>query len=209
MKRWMLLLLAALLCLSLFGCAAQSLPESEDAIQYDGKTYLPVPLRNDLFYYRSAAPMDEEGEILPFPHEKWGLVSFMEDLYVEESQAEDAADYYADEENYEWSVMIDDVFGDQEKTFSVTVSEQLAEELYQLPELKQEKTMLFEEMQISASLIKADKAKLYSGAVSLAKVDGAWFWRSEVIDADAEGCPEYIQPIPQALAQQIDAALTE
>ncbi|MBQ7090712.1 MAG: hypothetical protein IJN82_06305 [Clostridia bacterium] len=209
MKRWMLLLMAALLCVSLFGCAEEPQAPQGETVEYKGKTYCAMVLPEDIFFYQSAAPMDEVGEVLPFPHEKWELVSFMDELYVEESQAEEAAAYYADRDHYEWTVLIDDVFGDQEKRFAVTVSEDTEEAINQLPDLKQEKTMLFEEMEVSASLIKTDQAKLYSGSISLAKVEGAWYWRSEVIDAEAEGSPEYIQPLPQELAAQIETALAK
>lgn len=207
MKRWMLWLVAVMLGLSLFGCAEQSRPQNNDAIQYEGKTYLPLPLRDDIFFYGNAAPTDEEGAILPFSHEKWDLVAMMGDLYVQEEQAEEAAAYYGSDENYEWSVIVDDFTAEHDPTYPITVSEEDADYLYQMPEMEQDATLLFEAIEVSASLRKASKDGLVGGTISLAYSEGAWYWRSEVIDADAEGTPEYVQPLPQALARQIDAVL--
>lgn len=44
------------------------------------------------------------------------------------------------------------------------------------------------------------------GSLSLALYEGVWYIRTEIIDEDADGRPEYVVALPDELQQQINTA---
>ena len=58
------------------------------------------------------------------------------------------------------------------------------------------------------SIAKISKDSVVRGTLSIAKYDGNWYWKSEVIDESREKdgtWPEYVQPLPESLNEKIKA----
>lgn len=73
-----------------------------------------------------------------------------------------------------------------------------------MEDLERDKTIAFDDIENFASLVKISNDGFISGTASLAACNGVWYWRSEVIDENADGWPEYVVPLPENIAKQIN-----
>ncbi|MBE6587696.1 MAG: hypothetical protein E7647_04690 [Ruminococcaceae bacterium] len=178
-----------------------------DAISYKEDTYTYLEFPGDIFCYDLAEGLEdyEEDEYLPVDHEKWDIIFYNGDLFVLSSQAEEAIEYYSDRASYTWSVIIYDPNDDPCGPYPLTVSEEESDYIYGMEDLERDKTLAFDDIESFASLVKISNDGFISGTTSLAAYDGVWYWRSEIIDDTVEGWPEYVVPLPDAVAKQIKA----
>jgi len=176
----------------------QSVPDSN--IEYNGKKYIYLEFNNDIFYYDLRESINyEEDKIVPIPHNKWDFAYLNGDIYILDSQAEDAIAYYKDDKNYKWSVAIDE----DSYTVPLSLSSEDIDYIYSMDSMKKETTLLFDDIEKFASLVKVSDDGLISASASLAFFENGWYWRSETIDESVEGWPEYVVKLPDSISKQI------
>jgi len=175
-----------------------------DELTFDGETYRYLQFPGDIFYYDLRESVDyEEDTVLPIPHERWKLVYHEGDLFVEQSQWEMAVADYGNDENYTWTVLVEDPETEEPATVPLTVSGGDISFVYGMEDMKKETTLFFEDIELFGTLVKTHKDGLIDARTSLAFHDGSWYWRSETIDDSVEGWPEYVVKLPDSLAEQI------
>ena len=175
-----------------------------DTLSYGGETYCYLSFPGDIFYYDLREAMDyEEDAVLPIPHDRWKLVYRDGDLFVLESQWETAVADYADDENYTWSVLVEDPQTEETHVVPVTVSADDRAFIYNMENIKGDTTLFFDDIELFGSLVKTHKDGVISASTSLAYHADTWYWRSETIDDSVEGWPEYVVPLPNSITAQI------
>lgn len=173
-------------------------------IEYNGKTYIYLETPLDIFYYDlTECEEHEEDDYVLIAHDKWELVYHNTDLYILSEQASQAIAYYADDKNYTWSVVVEDTDSEESFNIAVSLSDEDIAYIYNMDEAKRNNTLLFEDIEIFATLIKTSNDSLIEGRTSLAYNAGNWYWRSEIIDDSTDGWPEYVVPLTKSLSQQI------
>ena len=178
-----------------------------DTLTYDGKTYRALQYNADIFCYDLAYSVEyEEDETVPLESDRWELVYRDGDVFVLDSQHEEASDYYGDDKNYSWSVFIYPEDRD-EYSFPVTLSEADLSYVYSMEDMERDTTLAFDDIEEFATLVKTSADGLISATVSLAYSEGVWYWRSEMIDDSTDGWPEYVFPLPDGLNAQIESSI--
>lgn len=177
-----------------------------DTLSYKEDTYTYLELPGDIFYYDLAEGLEdyEEDEYRPVDHEKWDIIFYNGDLFVLDSQTDDAIAYYADKSNYSWSAVIEDPESEETTVIPITMSPEDSDYIYNMENADRETTLDFDDIEIFATLIKTSDDRLISGSLSLAYSEGVWYWRTEIIDENADGWPEYTVPLPKAVSDQLD-----
>ncbi len=174
-------------------------------ITYNGKKYTLLQFSADIFYYDLCESVDyEEDTVLPLQHSNWDLIYYNGDILILDSQAEDAAAFYGNDENFKWSVFIDDPQIEETYTLPLSLSKEELKYIYSMESAQKESTLFFEDIEISASLIKTSNDGLISASTSLAFSKNTWYWRSEVINETIEGWPEYVVNLPESLSKQLN-----
>ncbi len=175
-----------------------------DIVTYEGRTYIYLEYNEDIFYYDlNPSTYLEEDIIQPIPSEKWDVVYYNGDVFILDSDLERAKSYYGDDSNYEWSVEIDSTDSEDIYTYPLSVSADELEVIYGFEDGKKDKTLLFDEIEKFAMLKKTSADGLICASISLACYDGSWYYRSEVIDEQQEGWPEYVYKLPEGINNQI------
>lgn len=175
-----------------------------DTITYQGNKYVYLEYNSDIFNYGYNNINNDYYEvdvIYPISHDKWDIIYSSEDLFVRDDQIEDAIEYYADDSNYEWSVVIEE--GDSEVVFPISVSNKELDYLYDMENMKRNETMLFDDIEKFGTLVKTSKDKLVYSTISLAYYKDSWYWRTETIDVTKENDPEYVIKLPDSLNKKI------
>ena len=203
-KIWMTMILLVVCCLAMAGCGNNA---NGDGLEYEGKSYVPVTFNQDIFSCSFGAEGEFETDVTyPIEGANFDMVHNSGDLYVAEDQADEAASYYQDDANYEWTVSI---FAEDEEEDPVAPIEITAEELeyiYQLEEQEKDLAIYFDEIEQQATLIKTSKDGVARGSIELALYEGQWYWRSEIVDDTQEKdgtWPEYICPMPDSFQDKI------
>ena len=175
-----------------------------DTITYEGSTYVLLEYKQDIFYYdRNESTYLEEEIIHKLSHEKWDVVYYEGDLFVRDNMVEEANEYYEDDANYTWSIEVDSVDMEEVTTYPLTISAEDLAYIYNLENAEKEVTLSFDDIEIFGTLKKTSADGFIYGSISLAFYEDAWYWRSEIIDENTEGWPEYIYKLPDTLNTQI------
>lgn len=183
---------------------ADKAEEQLDQLTYLGEQYIYMPFPGDIFYYDLHNTVAcEEDENVPIPHSNWKFVYRDGDLFVLDAHKTAAVDYFHNDENYDWFIVIEDPDSEEAETVPISVTAQDRAYIYSMEGMKRDVTLLFEDIEIFASLVKTDKTGLISASASLAYYAGNWYWRSEAIDDSAEGWPEYVIQLPESIVKQI------
>ncbi len=170
-------------------------------MEFDSENYTLLDFPVDKFYYDLSSPADSG--VTSVPHDKWDIISNEGDLFILNSQAEEAAAYYGDDENYTWSVFIDIPESEDGKTFPIALGDDISR-IYDMEVADAKTTLFFDDIEIFASLIKTSKDGLISASISLAFFENTWYWRSDVFDDGVEGWPEYVAELPESLSEQLN-----
>ena len=199
-KKVSLIILTVLIISQLCACTKTE-QVSADKVKYEGENYtiLEYPA-NLLFYDLDQNISCEEDEICPVESPQWPMVYHEGDLYCKEEYVKEAESYYADEGNYEWSVIIDS--DGIETTCPIEMSEEAIKYLYDLDTAEKEEAIFFEEIEMMATLKKSSKDGVVQARTELAYYNNDWYWRTETIDDSREKdgtWPEYIQKLPADL----------
>lgn len=173
-----------------------------DTIKYNGKNYVCLEYNLDVFTYGfNSNQYFEVDEISQVFHEKWDMIYFDGDLFVAEEQALDAISYYASDDNYEWFFVFDD--GDSEVVYPISFSDEELKFLYNVDSMERNETMLFDEIKNFGSIKKVSKDESVYALISLAYYKDSWYWKSEIIDVNQEGDPEYVVRLPDSINEKI------
>lgn len=83
------------------------------------------------------------------------------------------------------------------------------EGIYNIESRDRDLAVFFDQFEKHGSVFKISEDGVVRGSISVAKYNGIWYWKSEVIDESQE-CdgtwPEYIQPLPASLNEKISEA---
>lgn len=173
-------------------------------ITYQDDTYVLLEYNQDIFYYdRNADAYLEEDMIHELPHEKWDFVYYNGDVFVRDSMAEEANAYYKNDANYTWSIEVDSEDMEEVTIYPLSISAEDLAVIYNFENAEKKDTLAFEDIEIFGTLKKTSADGFIYGSTSLAYYEGAWYWRSEIIDESTEGWPEYVYKLPDSLNTQI------
>ena len=173
-----------------------------DTISYQGKKYVYLEYNMDIFNYNlNSNNYYEQGIIHPISHERWDIIYLDGDLFVLDSQVGEAKSYYSNDLNYEWFIVFDEE--DLETTLPISVTKEELNYLYNMENMERNETMAFNDIKKFATLKKVTKDELISSIVCLAHYKNSWYWRTEIIDENKEGYPEYVIKLPDTLNKKI------
>lgn len=182
--------------------------EFADTMSYNGKTYVCLEYNMDIFTYGfNSSNYYETDVIYPVSHDKWDIIYFNEDLFILDSQVKEAKSYYADDSNYEWSFIVED--SDFEKEFPILINDDELKYLYDMDNMKKDKTMLFSEIEKFGTLKKVSKDNFVYAIITLAYFEDSWYFRTEVIDDSKENDPEYVIKLPDSINEKVFNLLKE
>lgn len=174
-------------------------------ITYNGKTYVYLETNMDVFNYEFNNYNNEYYEvdvISEIKHDKWDMIYLDGDLFVYEKQVKKAIEYYKDDNNYEWSVIIEE--DEIENEFPILISDSELKYLYNIDNIKREETMLFDEIEKFGTLKKISKDKTIYASICLAYFNDYWYYRTSTIDVTKENDPEYVIKLPESLNKKIN-----
>lgn len=193
--------------LFLMGCDKQ-IVNTSDIVEYEGEDYVFLEYPANVFYYdyngNSNDNFEEVDGIYPVESPKWDMIWNGGDLYCVKACVDEASSYYADDNNYDWYVVLDTE--DEEISCPVNITDEELNVIYGLEEMKKDVSVFWEEFEAQGSLVKISKDGMVRGTLSIAKYDGKWYWKSELVDESREEdgtWPEYVQLLPETFNGKI------
>lgn len=170
-----------------------------DTVTYNGNTYVLLEYNADVFAYSfNSNDYMETDEIHPVLNEKWDAVYLNGDIFIAEAQVEDATEYYADDDNYNWFVTVEK--DEDEITKPVSFSGKELEFLYDMENEKRHKTIVFDDIKHFASIVKKSKDGFIFALTTVAHCDNSWYWKTEVMTEDDR---EYVIPLPETICKKL------
>ena len=174
-----------------------------DTVKYKGNTYALLEYDSDNFtYYHNSDDFYEEDIVYPVSHNKWNVVYFNDDLFVLDKEVKVAKKYYSNDNNYNWFIVFDSDDSDVKKSISLTKNE--LKNLYNIERSKKKIDITFDEINKFGDLLKVSKDGLVQGIVTLAQVDGNWYYKTEVMTDDDK---EIVIELEKTLNDKINALL--
>ncbi len=184
-----------------------------DTVTYKGGEYvfLEYPMNIFCYYYNGSSNdhFEEVDGIYPVDSPMWDMIWNGGDLYCAKDSAAEATGYYADDENYNWYIVIDNEADDTVNYHPAELTENELNAVYSLEDKEKTVSAFWEEFEAFGSIIKISKDGMVRGTISIAKFDGSWYWKSEIINEDrvSDGTwAEFIQPLPETLDSRIKEA---
>lgn len=179
----------------------------ESHFTYKKEEYYELRFPQDIFYYDLTNSVSvEEDDALLIPHERWTLLYRYDRLNVLDAQRKEAKEYFANDDNYTWRITVEEPDSDKVTVIPLTLTEKDLSYVYEMEDMKGDKTLRFDEIECFGTLEKVEKTGVITGRTSLALAGGEWYWRSETIDDSAEGWPEYVVPLPDSIQGQLQSA---
>lgn len=190
-------------------------PESEnedtiptDTVTYRNRTYVLLEYNPNIFNYDLKESIEyEEDTVYPIKDGTWDTIYYNGDLFIIENNIDNALAYYNNTKNYSWSVSVYLENDDEEIIIPLSMTDGEKAEILSFTDAKMTETVLFDDIEIHAMLVLTSDDGLLSASTSICQKDDCWYWRSEVIDENAEGWPEYIAKLPEGVSKQIDGFL--
>lgn len=174
-----------------------------DKVKYKDKTYYLLEYNQDVFtynfYYNDYL---KEELVQPIEHDKWDIVYLNGDLFLPKNEVKKATEYYSDDKNYDWFIIIEK--DDTETIIPLTITEEELEYIYDLDNKERKETMVFEDIEMFADITKISKDKTIFAPISLARVDHTWYWKTEIMTDDDR---EYIIEVPETLNSKLNDIL--
>lgn len=179
-----------------------------DSISYRGKKYICLEYNMDIFTYNfNSNDYYEEDIIHPILHDKWDMVYFNGDLFIEEESIKAAKVYYSNDKNYEWFIVFDE--NDSQITIPIELTEEEIKYIYNMDNMKKTETMTFEEIKMFVNITKISKDKKVFSLISLANYKGSWYWKTEIMTDDKAIDEEYIIKLPESLNNKISMIIKD
>lgn len=212
---WIIITVMLTAALLLPGCKNETAPSS-DTIKYQGSEYVYLAYPSNVFYYdyngNENDHFEEADGIYPIESPQWDMIWNGGDLYCIKDSADTAISYYSIDDNYNWYILIDSEDVYETDPYPIEITESELDVIYDLEVLSKDTSAFFEEFEAMGSILKISKDGIVRGTLSIAKYDGKWYWKSEIIDESQE-CDgtwaEYIQPLPESLQPKIQAIENE
>lgn len=177
--------------------------DSVNTIKYKGDSYVLLEYNEDIFTYNyNGNEYLEVDEIHELKHDKWKVIYQEGDLLFLDEDIKAATKYYTDDDNYDWFIVFDSGNTELKKEISITDEELVA--LNNLDGIKAEKTILFEDIELFADILKISKDGFVQGITTVALVEGNWYYKTEVMADDTR---EYVIPISESLNKKINDLL--
>ncbi len=174
-----------------------------DTVKYKDKTYYLLEYNQDVFtynfYYNDYL---EEELVQPIEHDKWDIVYLNGDLFLPKNEVKKATEYYSDDKNYDWFIIIEK--DDTETIIPLTITEEELEYIYDLDNKERKETMVFNDIEMFADITKISKDKTIFALISLARVNHTWYWKTEIMTDDDR---EYIIEVPETLNSKLNDIL--
>lgn len=175
-----------------------------DTLTYKGEEYTLIEFPLGIFYYNLTEGVDcEEDEVCEIPGKNWSIVYCNGDLFAPDDNIDEITAYYSDDKNYYWHASVEDIEEGPEYTLDLALTEEEIQYLYTMEDLPRENTIFFEDIEKYTILSKTSEDGLITARIELTLYEGNWYWRSEIIDEQTEGWPEYIFPIPKSLNDKL------
>ena len=193
----------------LVGCNYQTTSDV-DLVEYEGKEYACEEYPISVFYYTyNGSGFENFAEvdgIYLLDNTQWEMIWNAGDLYCIKEKIDEANRYYAAEENYDWYIQID-TEEDDVIELPIEVTEEEREKICDVENMERDLAVYFDEFESLGSIVKVSKDDMVHGIISIAKYNGKWYWKSEVIDDSKtrdDTWPEYIQPLPDSINDKIE-----
>ena len=174
-----------------------------DTVKYKDKTYYLLEYNQDVFtynfYYNDYL---EEELVQPIEHDKWDIVYLDGDLFLPRDEVKKATEYYSDDKNYDWFIIIEK--DDTETIIPLTITKEEIEFIYDLDNKERKETMVFDDIEMFADITKISKDKTIFALISLARVNHTWYWKTEIMTDDDR---EYIIEVPETLNSKLNDIL--
>lgn len=154
-----------------------------DTIEFNNRTYVLLEYNADIFTYNyNRNSYLAEDEIHHISSNKWDTVYFNGDLFILKNQVRKATKYYKDDNNYNWFIVFDGE--DNQIRKSVSINKEELKHLYDIEDYYDNITITFDDIECFSDILKVSKDGLVQGVVTLARVDGIWYYKSEVMTDD-------------------------
>ena len=206
-KKIRIIFLVLLLNILLIGCSKENM-ENYNEVNFEGKEWEALKYPANEFHYdyngNSHDNFEEPDGRYSIDSPQWNMIWNAGDLYCAADRVEEAENYYSNEDNYDWYIVIDTE--DDELYYPIDVNADELESIYKLEEMERKISLFWEEFEAQGSLIKISKDGIVRGTISIVKYDDCWYWKSEVIDESREkdgNWPEYVQLLPKTLDKKI------
>ena len=171
-----------------------------DTVKYQNKTYVLLEYNMDIFTYNyNSNNYYEEDIIHPISHNKWDVVYFNGDLFILDKHVKMAKKYYANDKNYDWYVIFDEEEKEVKKSISISSDELLY--LYNIEKVERDNTIIFDDIDKFASILKVSKDGLVQAIITLVQIDGSWYYKTEIMTDDDR---EYVVKICDSLNNKIN-----
>lgn len=177
--------------------------DNVNTIKYKGDSYVLLEYNEDIFTYNyNGNEYLEVDEIHELKHDKWKVIYQEGDLLFLDEDIKEAAKYYTNDDNYDWFIVFNSGETELKKVISITDEELVV--LNNLDGVKAEKTILFEDIELFADILKISKDGFVQGITTVALVEGNWYYKTEVMADDTR---EYVIPISESLNKKINDLL--
>ena len=177
--------------------------DNVNTIKYKGDSYVLLEYNEDIFTYNyNGNEYLEVDEIHELKHDKWKVIYQEGDLLFLDEDIKEAAKYYTNDDNYDWFIVFNSGETELKKVISITDEELVV--LNNLDRVKAEKTILFEDIELFADILKISKDGFVQGITTVALVEGNWYYKTEVMADDTR---EYVIPISESLNKKINDLL--
>ena len=110
-----------------------------------------------------------------------------------------AIKYYTNDDNYDWYIAFDD--GDNIYKKSISIDKEDLFYLYNIEDNKDKLTITFDDIDMFADILKISKDGLTQGIVTLALVEGNWYYKTETMTDDDR---EYVVKMSDSLNKKIN-----
>lgn len=171
----------------------------KDTVKYNGNSYILLEYNTDIFTYNYNGNIYyEEDTIHPVSHKEYNVVYFNGDLFIKNDQVKKATKYYQQDKNYDWYIVFDN--GENEIKKSINISDKELSSLYKIEEQEKKYTIVFDDIEMFADILKVSKDGLVQGVTTLAKVKGNWYYKTEIM---TDNDREYVLDIPKTLNEKI------
>ena len=157
--------------------------DNVNTIKYKGDSYVLLEYNEDIFTYNyNGNEYLEVDEIHELKHDKWKVIYQEGDLLFLDEDIKEATKYYTNDDNYDWFIVFNSGETELKKVISITDEELVV--LNNLDRVKAEKTILFEDIELFADILKISKDGFVQGITTVALVEGNWYYKTEVMADD-------------------------
>ena len=146
MRKIYSIFLVLILNILLTGCSKENM-ENCNVVNFEGKEYESLEYPANEFYYayngNSHDNFEEVDGRYPIDSPQWDMIWNAGDLYCAADRVAEAENYYSNDDNYDWYVIIDTE--DDELSYPIDVNDAELENIYKLEEMERKTSLFWEE----------------------------------------------------------------